>query len=122
VLDLGEAFAQDDSDLDLLAIERQVELAPTGLQMTFDELQRLAAGLVQVVDGLFVGCAAADRFPSRSASDDEIIEHAHITVAAFDSTFWLVSAPEAVLDRIHAQFERVSERDAFAVNLSAWGR
>lgn len=106
VLDLGEAFARDDSDLDLLAMEQQIERAPTGLPMTFDELRRLAADLLQVVDGLFVGCANADRFPLRTASDAEILGHADITVAAFDSTFWLASAPRPVLDRIYTRFQR----------------
>jgi hypothetical protein len=52
VLDLREAFAPQGSDLDVLAVQQQVEQAPTGLHLTFDELQRLAAGLQQVVDGL----------------------------------------------------------------------
>jgi hypothetical protein len=99
-----------------------VELMPTGMHVSFHELQRLATGLQQVVDGLFVGCADADRFPARTASDGVIMRQADITVAAFDSSFWLVSGPDAVLDRIQAQFERVTERDASVVKLSAWGR
>jgi hypothetical protein len=120
VLDLREAL--EASGLDVVAVQAQVEQAPTGLHLTFHELQRLAAGLQQVVDGLFVGCADASGFPSRTASDDVIIERAAIAVAAFDSSFWLVSGPDEVLDRVHTQFERVREQDASAVNLSAWDR
>ena len=122
VLDLGEAFAPEGSDLDVLAIERRVEESPTGLHLSYDELARLAARLQQVVDGLFVGCADAGDVPARHDADAVIIERAVMVVAAIDSTFWLVSAPDAVLARIHARFERVTEQDASAVALSTGAR
>jgi hypothetical protein len=122
VLDLREAFAPADSSLDVLALQREVEASATGVQMRFDELVRLAAGLQQVVDGLFVGCATAAEFPGRTDPDAVILERAVMTVAAVDSSFWLVSGPEEVLDRLSARFERVTERDASDVTLSAWDR
>jgi hypothetical protein len=78
--------------------------------------------LLQVVDGLFVGCAGADRFPSRTASDREIIAQSDIVVAAVDSTYWLLSGPDTVVDRAHARLVRVSDEDVATVTLSAWGR
>ena len=119
ILDLGFAFAPEGSDLDVLAIERKVGQSPTGLHLTFRELQRLAADLQQVVDGLFVGCAVADEFPSRADTDSVIVERAGIALAAFDSSFWLVSGPNELLDRLRARFRRVAEVAPSEVKLSA---
>jgi hypothetical protein len=122
ILDLSEAFAPEGSDMNVLALEREVEASPTGLHLSFRELQRLADCLQQVVDGLFVGCANHASFPSRADSDMHIIERSSAVVAAFDSSFWLVSASGDVLDRLHRRFSQVSEMSVSAVRLSAWGR
>jgi hypothetical protein len=122
VLDLRETFAPDGSDLDVLGVQREVEASSTGLHLSFDDLARFAAGLQQVVDGLFVGCATAGVFPARTDPDAVILERAVMAVAAIDSSFWLVSGPEDVLDRLSAHFERVRERDPSDVTLSTWDR
>jgi hypothetical protein len=122
ILDLPEAFAPDGSDLDLLSIERQVEESPNGLHLTFAELQRFATALQQVIDGLFVGNRPGHGFPSRDQSDAALIAEAEVMVAAVDSSFWLVSGPSKMLDRIRARFADVADVDPSEVTLSAWGR
>jgi hypothetical protein len=90
--------------------------------MRFGELQRLAARLQQVVDGLFVACVRSDEFPSRADSDAVIIERAQIVLAAFDSSYWLVNGPDPMLDRLLAGFDRAAEMAPTEVKLSAWDR
>ena len=78
ILDLGEAFAPDGSDLDVLDLERQVAQLPAGLRMSFAELVQFASGLQQVIDGLFVAASDGARLPSRADPDQIILGQADI--------------------------------------------
>jgi hypothetical protein len=122
ILDLGEAFAPDGSDYDVLAVDRQVRASQAGLQLTFDELVDFAGRLQQVIDGLFIGCRDAVKFPRRDDPDSVIVDRSDMVLAALDSTLWVVAASDETLDRIAKRFERVSERDVHDVTLSTWGR
>jgi hypothetical protein len=82
----------------------------------------LSAGLQQVVDGLFVGCPVAADLPIRHDSDAVVMERAVITLAAFDGSFWLVSGPNEMLDRLSAQFQSVAEVAPWRAKPSAWDR
>jgi hypothetical protein len=121
-LDLGEAFALDGSDLDVLAVERQVAQSPSGLRITFAELVELASGLQQVIDGLFVAASDAAPLPTRTDPDLVILEQADVVLAAFDSSFWLISAPDLILERVAARFIEITALDASEATLSAWDR
>src|SRR5436305_2091262 len=94
ILDLGEVIAEPRWDLNLPHIETSVVASPTGMHLTFEELEGFASRIRQVIDGLFVGCHRPNRLPRRGHSDDQILEHADMLVAAVDSTFWLVYAGE----------------------------
>ena len=123
ILALGDTVAAEEPNrLDVLALEDQVQGSDTGLRMTFDELLRLAERFAQVIDALVVGCADASDFPRRQDDDAAILKAATITVAAFDSTFWLVSGPERVVARIRRVFDQVADVPASEVKLSAWDR
>lgn len=122
ILDLREVVPSEESDSDLALIQQRVLDSPSGLEMRFEELAAFSTGVRQVIDGLFVGCASSDHFPLRSDDDATILESADMLVAAIDSSFWLVGAPEDVLARVRQRFRAVSEVEAASVELSDWGR
>lgn len=76
---------------------------------------------MQVIDGLFVACVDDARLPRRSDDDLAILRAADLVVAAFDSTFWLVSATDPVLKRVEHSFGVVTEEDPASTPLRAWG-
>jgi hypothetical protein len=121
ILDLGEAVLSDPA-ASIIDIEDQVSASPTGLRLSFEELSAFADSTLQVIDGLFVGCKPGARFPTRADTDQAILGSADILVAAFDSTFWYLSAPAAVVSRAEAVFDDVVEVSRETVTLSAWDR
>jgi hypothetical protein len=122
ILDLHEATADERWDLSLPFVEQQVLGSPTGFKLSFEELTAFAERVHQVIDGLFVACEQPSQLPRRSDNDLTVLEKADMLVAAFDSSFWLVSAPDDVLDRYSKRFRQVTEEDPTSVPLSAWGR
>jgi hypothetical protein len=122
VLDLGEVLPGEGLDLPDPYTEPRVVDSPSGWALTFDELTAFAAWVGQVIDGIFVGCSSPRRLPSRSDSDAELLEQADMLVAAIDSSFWVLSAPDRVLSRVEQAFQRVSDLAAGSVQLSTWGR
>jgi hypothetical protein len=111
ILDVGDVIADEDADLDVLDNERRVLDSPTGRELSFAELSSFAASTMQVIDGLFVACVYDRRLPRRSDDDLAILSDADLVVAAFDSTFWLVSAADPVLKRVEHSFRVVTEED-----------
>jgi hypothetical protein len=103
-------------------IEASVTAAPTGMQLSFDDLEGFAGRIRQVIDGLFVGCHRPNLLPRRDHADAEILARSDMLVAAMDSSFWLVSAQDDVLDRYERRFERVETVDVTDVGLSTWER
>jgi hypothetical protein len=66
-----------------------------------------------------VGCASCAPFPARTGDDASILEAADMLLAAFDSTFWLLSADTTVVSRVETAFDDVTDAGP---PLSAWGR
>lgn len=123
ILDLGDAYLPEGSWVyDLVWLERRVRASPTGFELTFTDLTAFAGATRQVIDGLFVGCSTSAPSPLRSDTDGRILEKADMVVAAFDSTFWLVGADDAVLARVEESFDEVAEQDSVRLRVSAWGR
>ena len=118
ILDLGDVISWEELAIDLPALERRVFNSMTGLHLSFNELRDFARRTRQVIDGLFVACADPAELPQRQDSDDTILAHAVIAVAAFDSTFWLVSASDDVLRRVGSCFPDMTEHDGGP--LRAW--
>lgn len=121
ILDLGDVVAADDSELNVLELEERVFASPTGLPLTFDELSEFARNTRQVIDGLFVATEPNAPPPERQAADAVILDQSAAVVAAWDSTFWMVSAPERWLEQIGQAFDDVHEEDMAATPLRAWG-
>ncbi len=122
VLDLGEVMPGAGRDLPDPWREPRVDRSPTGWQLTFEELTAFAGWVGQVIDGVFVACDTSANLPSRTDTDHAILEQADMLVAAIDSSFWLLSAPETVLARAEQTFQHVSEVEPSTVSLSTWGR
>lgn len=122
ILDLPEVVDPERWDLNLPLVYERVDASPTGMHLAFEELEHFAARTGQVIDGLFVGCESAGRFPRRSDDDRTIVAKADMLVAAVDSTFWLVGAPEPVLARVSERLGPVTDNDLDRVGLSTWGR
>ncbi len=122
VLDLNEVVPAKGWDLRIPFREPRVAESPTGWQLSLDELVAFGEWARQIIDGLFVACTSAERFPVRSDSDATILERADMLVAAIDSTFWLVSASDEVLARVERTFDDAREVDPAAIRLSIWPR
>jgi len=114
VLDLNEVVPAKGWDLRIPFREPRVAESPTGWQLSLDELVAFGEWARQIIDGLFVACTSAERFPVRSDSDATILERADMLVAAIDSTFWLV--------RVERTFVDAREVDPAAIRLSIWPR
>jgi hypothetical protein len=122
VLDLGEVVPGDGWDRRVPFREPRVPASPHGWVLTFAELSAFGEWSEQIVDGLFVGCAALDALPIRRDNDATILERAEMVVAAVDSSWWYVNAPAGVLARAARGFRDLREVDPRAVRLSTWGR
>jgi hypothetical protein len=103
-------------------IEASVTASPTGMQLSFDDLEAFARRVRQVIDGLFVGCHRPNLLPRRDQTDTEILSRADMLVAAIDSSFWLISAQDDVIGRYERRFECVETVDVTDVGLSTWER
>lgn len=121
ILDLGDVVATEESGVDVLELERTVFSSPTGLSMSFRELWSFASNTGQVIDGLFVAYPEGAEPPQRTDDDRAVVGGSEMVVAAFDSTFWLVSAPDRVLSRVEESFRDVTEEDPGSTPLRAWG-
>lgn len=122
VLDLNEVVPAEGWDLRIPFREPRVAESPTGWQLSLDELVAFGEWARQIIDGLFVACTSAERFPVRSDSDATILERVEMLVAAIDSSFWYVSASDDVLSRVESIFTDVSEVDPAQIRLSTWSR
>ncbi len=121
ILDLGDVVATDDSWLDVLELEERVLASPTGLPMSFTELSDFAGATRQVIDGLFVATLPGSPPPRRADADATILDGSEAVLAAFDNTFWLVSAPASWREHIARSFKDVEEEEPGATPLRAWG-
>ncbi len=121
ILDVGEIVTWDELHLDVGELERRVFASPTGLHFSLEQLREFARRTRQVIDGLFVVCSGAGQLPDRHASDEAILTQAEMVVSAFDSTWWLISAPDHVLRRVGSCFPGMDEADG-KTPLRAWGR
>jgi len=109
MLVLGEVMYQERWDLNLPFIERRLAESEDGVELSFSELEEFAGRVRQVIDGLFVG--AQINPPRVTDTDDAILSRADMIVAAVDSWYWLVGAPEDVLVRVEQSFSSVTEED-----------
>lgn len=103
--DLWIVSSSDDPSVDLSDLEDRVRAAPVVMDWT--SLRGLIGELLQVIDGNFIGSHADTVIPKLRDDLNGINEahrHAAIAVTAFDSSFWCVSAPNAVLARVAAAF------------------
>lgn len=121
VLDLGDVTAEDASGLNVPKMEERVFSSPTGMRLSFDELSDFARSTRQVIDGLFVATQPSAPPIQRDAPDAAIVDQAVAVVAAWDSTFWLVGAPDSWLRHLEQVFNDVHEEDITATPLRAWG-
>jgi hypothetical protein len=93
---------------DLAAMEQQIKLSPNGLIIGWDDLLTLSDALIEVLDGVFVGCKDRDSIP-RLIPGDEVFSQCEIGIEAVDSSMWRVYAREdAILDKISAAFREVT--------------
>jgi hypothetical protein len=86
--------------LNVYQLQADVERNPQGLVMEWSELRALLDDVLQVIDGTFVACRDRDSIPSRSTFHEELAGKADMVVSAIDSSFWLVTAPDHVVQRL----------------------
>lgn len=112
IFDLREAVSKEGSGIDPTQVDREATESPTGLHLTFPALRDFARQMAQIIDGLFVGSTSETGLPQVADPDARIIEQAEMVAAAVDSSFWLVTASEPVLDRLAQTFSEVTEVEA----------
>jgi hypothetical protein len=88
------------SRLDVDQLKADVEGNPQGLVMEWSELRALLDDVLQVIDGTFVACRDRDLIPSRSPFHEELVGRANMVVSAIDSSYWLVTASDHVVQRL----------------------
>ena len=93
---------------DLAAVEREIKLSSTGLIMSWADLLVFSDSLIEVLEGLFVGCKDRDSIP-KLIPGDEVFSQCEIGIEAVDSSMWRVYAREdAILHKVAKAFRDVT--------------
>jgi hypothetical protein len=96
--------AKEGSPLNVDLLQGDVAAGPSGLVLSWAELRGLLDNVLQVIDGTFVACHDQESIPPRSALHEELVGKAEMVVTAFDSSYWLVTAPDPVVVRLIDRF------------------
>jgi hypothetical protein len=72
--------------------------------MEWPELRALLNDVLQVIDGTFVASRDQDSIPTRAAVHEELVGRSEMVVTALDSSYWLVTAPDPVVNRLMDRF------------------
>jgi hypothetical protein len=104
ISDADWVTAKEASPLDVDRLQEDVAAEPGGLVLGWVELRGLLDNVLQVIDGTFVACRNHESIPLRSAVHEELVGKAEIVVTAFDSSYWLVTAPDPVVTRLIDRF------------------
>lgn len=112
----GETWltAKHDADLDVLAIEESVEAAAQGVPKDWPSLYRLVENLSQIIDGTFIGTRDVTSIPAYPAATlTEVHDGQELVVTADDSTYWWVTGPTNVIERLAVAFPHATESPGF---------
>jgi hypothetical protein len=104
VSDAEWVTAKDESSLDVDRLRDDVEAEPRGLVMGWPELRALLNDVLQVIDGTFLASRDQDSIPTRAAVHEELVGRSEMVVTALDSSYWLVTAPDPVVNRLMDRF------------------
>jgi hypothetical protein len=106
--------AKPDSRLDVLAFEKQVREAPSGVPVAWRDLLSLVEDLAQIIDGTFIGSGNTSMLPPASAAGLADVHRTHeLVVTADDSSFWWISAEDSIIQRFLQAFPQSIERDGY---------
>jgi hypothetical protein len=107
--------AKPGGTLDVLALEKQVREAPSGVPVPWPDLLSLVEDLTQIIDGTFIGSANAPVLPPGLAAGLADVHRTYeLVVTADDSSFWWISAEASVLQRFLQTFPQSIDRDGYA--------
>ncbi len=98
-------------DLNLPFIIEEIERSTRGSTLSFEELERFATRINQVIWGEFVAAEYGGDLPTRAASAAEVGRRAHAGAFAFDSSYWFLGGPSALIDRALDRFADTEEVD-----------
>jgi hypothetical protein len=100
------------SEYDSLAdLESRIRGGPRGLLLDQEGMYHFDRQVGQVVWGEFLAAESPAALPRPDDPDERVGEHALAGLFAFDSSFWHVGGPAAVIERVAARFERVEHVD-----------
>jgi hypothetical protein len=100
-----DATAKMGTDVHVGELDDRVHSSPFGLPISWESLADLLDDLIQVIDGNFVGCSDPSRVPRFPDTDLRTLHRSQeFAVTAFDSTFWWVTAPPSVTERLQHVF------------------
>lgn len=101
-------------DLNLPFITEAIQRSIRGFTLSFEELELFATRIDQVIWGEFLAAEYEGRLPTRSASSADVGRSAHAGALAFDSSYWVLGGPNALIERAFARFKDTEELPADA--------
>jgi hypothetical protein len=105
------SLAEDSEFASLADLESRIRAGPRGLLLDHEGLYHFDRQVVQVVRGEFLAAESPAALPRPDDPDEQVGEQALAGLFAFDSSYWFVGGPAAVIDRVAARFERVEHVD-----------
>lgn len=106
-----EGFFDENSDVGYSWLLAGIEDGPHGHVMGFGGMWAIARAAHQVVWGEFVVAASRGELVGRDHAESRVGEQALAGLCAFDSSFWLVGGPDAMIERVCSTFEQVVEME-----------
>ena len=107
-----EMTARPDAGLNVLELEERVESSPRGVVMDWPALGDLLRKVTQVIDGTFIGCQEPMLVPPYPDTSIDDVHRAQefLVVTAFDSSWWWVSGPAVITERVEKAFPYAQRR------------
>jgi hypothetical protein len=114
--------SEDTTNVNLADLEERVHASPRGVRISWDALADLLRDpALQVIDGNFVGCSDPALVPSFPDTNLRTLHQScEIVVTAHDSSYWLVSAAPAIIERLQLAFPN-SFGETVPIGGPAWG-
>lgn len=103
-----EITARPRWDLDMSYVLEQVR-EPRGLAVSFRELEQFSTRIDQTIWGEFIAAEFSGELPHRNTAPETIGRTAVAGAMAFDSSFWFVGGPAAIIERAVQRFAEVEE-------------
>ena len=115
VREMPDLTADERWDLNLPVIETAIATAARGWVLDFSELQAFASRVHQIIWGEFLAAPRPNDLPRKADPPAAAAAVATAGLLAFDSSFWFIGGPDAIIEKAISTF-----RDTREVGLEDW--